>query len=233
VLPLLKSLKGQALDLFFPQHCLGCGKEGALICPQCLRSLPELSGPLCPKCGKPQPGGILCQDCIDRRHSIDGIRSPLKFEGLAREAVHQFKYRNLRSLAGQLATILHEFLLANPVPFDCIIPVPLHAKRLRERGYNQSALLARELNKHLNLPVITSCLIRKHYVLSQARTKSAWERRQNVKDAFECLDNRIRERQVLLIDDVATSGSTLDACAKSLKSKGAKSVWGLVLAREI
>jgi len=113
------------------------------------------------------------------------------------------------------------------------VPVPLHGKRLRERGYNQSSLLVRELGKVTNLPVEKDCLVRLRQAPPQARTQTVEERQSNVADAFACRDQRLRDKQVLLIDDVATSGATLDACATVLKAAGATSVWGLVLAREI
>ncbi len=113
------------------------------------------------------------------------------------------------------------------------MPVPLHRKRLRERGYNQSSLLARKLGKLTNLPVVDDYLIRQRYASPQARTATVDERHTNVADAFACRDQRLRDRQVLLIDDVATSGATLNACAAALKAAGAESVWALVLAREI
>ena len=111
--------------------------------------------------------------------------------------------------------------------------VPLHQKRLRERGYNQSGLLAGELGKRAKLPLIEDCLIRERPALPQARTQTAAERRSNVTEAFACRDNRVKDKQVLLIDDVATSGATLNACAVALKATGAASVWGLTIAREI
>jgi ComF family protein len=189
--------------------------------------------PICPKCGKPQPSGILCPGCVSRTANIDGIRSPLKFNGLAREAIHQFKYKNLRSLSRPLAALLNHYWQQEPVSAQVLVPVPLHPLRLRERGYNQSLLLAAELGKLLHLPVNSGSLVRTRYVLPQARTSSAEERRRNVKQAFACRNASLSGSRVLLIDDVATSGATLEACAVALKSAGAESVWGLVLAREI
>lgn len=150
-----------------------------------------------------------------------------------RQAIHQLKYRNLRVLAVPLAELLQEYVIANPVAAEVLVPVPLHPKRLRERGYNQSRLLAQELGKFIGLPVIDDCLIRQRHALPQARTASVEERRSNIADAFACHDHRLENKQVLLIDDVATSGATLDACAAALKTAGAASVWGLVMAREI
>jgi len=233
VLPQVAKLKGMALNLLFPKWCVGCGKEGDFICSSCRRSIPRIMPLLCPRCGKPQPSGILCPGCINWRAEIDGIRSPFQFDGIMRQAIHQLKYKNLRALVEPLAGLLNDYLITNPIPGEVLVPVPLHRKRLRERGYNQSSLLAKELGKLLNLPVVDDCLIRQQHAPPQARTSTIEERRNNVAGAFTCHDHRLRDKQVLLIDDVSTSGATLDACATALKANGATSVWGLVLAREI
>jgi len=132
-----------------------------------------------------------------------------------------------------LAVLLNDYLTTNPIPGEILVPVPLHGKRLRERGYNQSSLLAKELSKLTRLPVVNDSLIRHRFTPPQTRTTTVDERRSNVVNSFTCLDHRLRDKQVLLIDDVSTSGATLDACAVALKAAGATSVWGLVLAREI
>jgi len=233
VLPRVAKLKGIALDFLFPQWCIGCGAEGEFICSSCRCSLPRVMPPLCPRCGKPQSSGILCPACVGWQAKIDGIRSPFRFDGVMRQAIHQLKYRNLRALAEPLAKLLNDYLSINPVPGEVLVPVPLHQKRLRERGYNQSSLLAKELGKLTNLPVVDDCLIRQRHAPPQARSSTVEERRSNVAGAFVCRDHRLQDKQVLLIDDVSTSGATLDACAAALKAAGATSVWGLVLAREI
>ena len=189
--------------------------------------------PLCPKCGEPQPSGRLCPSCVSWRAKIDGIRSPFRFDGVMRQAIHQLKYVNLRALAVPLAKLLSNYLITNPMPGEVLVPVPLHRKRLRERGYDQSRLLAKELGKLINLPVVDGCLFRERYTPPQARTLTVVERRSNVAGAFTCHDHRLQDKQILLIDDVSTSGTTLDACAVALKAAGAVSVWGLVLAREV
>jgi len=189
--------------------------------------------PLCPKCGRPQASGILCPSCRQRQTEIDGIRSPFRFAEVIRKAIHQLKYRNLKAISPCLAELLADYLEANPLPGEAIVPVPLHPRRLRERGYNQSNLLARELGKLTNLPVIEDCLIRVREAQPQVRTATVEERRKNVTGAFICQNDEVSGKQIILIDDVCTSGATLESCALALKSKAATSVWGLTLAREI
>lgn len=132
-----------------------------------------------------------------------------------------------------MSEVLNSYLKEYPVPGQVLVPVPLHNKRMRERGYNQSALLARELGKLAGLPVADSCLVRTRLTPPQAKTANVTERRHNVDKAFACRTGEMLDKQVILIDDVSTSGSTLGACAAALKEAGAKSVWGLTLAREI
>ncbi|MBI4180858.1 MAG: ComF family protein [Chloroflexi bacterium] len=233
VLPQVVKLGGMALDILFPKRCVGCGREGDFICDSCRSSLTRVIPPLCPVCGKPQSSVILCSSCVREQARINGIRSPFRFDGVMRQAIHQLKYRNLRALAAPLAQLLNDYLMTNPVPGEVLVPVPLYRKRLRERGYNQSSLLARELGKLTSLPVVDDCLTRVRHTTPQARTASVGERKSNVANAFSCVDNRLRDKRILLIDDVSTSGATLDACAAGLKAGGAASVWALVLAREI
>ena len=221
------------VDSFFPRRCVGCGRLGGFLCPECLGKLPRLSPPLCPNCGRPQASGIVCPDCWQRQTEIDGIRSLFRFDEIIRKAIHQLKYRNLKAISPGLAELLADYLRSNPLPGEVLICVPLHSRRLRERGYNQSNLLARELGERIDLPVIDNCLIRVKQAQPQVRAVDVEERRRNVADAFVCRDERVSGRQIILVDDVCTSGATLESCAVALKNKGATSVWGLTLAREI
>jgi ComF family protein len=233
VLPQVTRLKEIALDLLFPRQCVGCGKEGNFICRSCRQGILPIEPPVCPRCGRPQPEAVLCPACINWQSAIDGIRSPLRFDGVIRDAIHEMKYHNLRALAPVLAEFLNDFLAFDPLPADVLVPVPLHPKRLQERGYNQSGLLAYSLSKLNSMPVIDDSLVRRKHTLPQAKTTSAAERRTNIAGAFTCRPGNLRNRRVMLIDDVSTSGATLDACALALKTAGAASVWGLVVAREI
>jgi ComF family protein len=164
---------------------------------------------------------------------IDGIRSPFRFDGAVRQAIHQLKYRNVKALAAPIAQMMGGFLVENPLPADVLVPVPLHRRRMRERGYNQAALLARELVKLGSMSLVEGVLVRLQDTPSQARSQSAEERQNNVARTFSCRGREFDGKRVLLIDDVCTSGATLDACARALKAADATSVWGLTLAREV
>jgi ComF family protein len=175
----------------------------------------------------------VCPSCWQRPTEIDGIRSPFRFDEVIRKAIHELKYRNLRAISPRLAELLADYLEKNPLPGDALLGVPLHPRRLRERGYNQSDLVAEELGKHIGLPVIEDCLVRVREAQPQVRAADVEERRRNVADAFVCSDESVSGKRIILIDDVCTSGATLESCAAALKNKGATSVWGLTLAMEI
>ena len=226
----IKSLSRSALDLLFPIYCAGCGQEGEVICPTCVDSLRRLEDPFCEICAQPGVDGT-CQWCYENPVKIDGIRAPYLFEGPVREAVHRLKYRGWRVAAPILGGLLASYFERQNLPGEILVPVPLHPRRLRSRGYNQSNLLAIEMGKLLDLPVDQSLLVRSEDSQPQVETRSRDDRRRNVANSFHA-PNSITSRAVLLVDDVSTTGSTLFACAAILKDAGASSVVGVVLARE-
>jgi len=150
-----------------------------------------------------------------------------------RKAIHQLKYQNLKAISPCLAELLADYLRSDSLPGEILVPVPLHPRRLKERGYNQSSLLAKELGKLTNFGVVEDCLVRIKEASPQVRAANVEERRKNVANAFVCRNDKLSGKQIILIDDVCTSGATLESCAIALKNKGALSVWGLTLAREI
>ncbi len=150
-----------------------------------------------------------------------------------KEAIHAFKYKNLKALAQPFSLLLADYLSASNLAVEAVVPVPLHPHRLRERGYNQSSLLARELGKLSGLPVVEGCLLRRRAAPPQARSSSLEARRRHVEGAFYCSDARLKGRRILLLDDVCTSGATRSSCARALRDVGSGQVWGLTLAREI
>ncbi len=227
---MLSRLTRSALDFVFPIHCAGCGREGGVICGQCVDGLERLTAPYCRVCANPGVNG-LCRWCGQSPPGFDSLRSPFRFEGPVKDAIHRLKYKGERASTGLLARLMAEYLEGNPVPADALVPTPLHPRRLRSRGYNQSALLARELGKRLSLPVREDLLIRVRNPRPQVETQSQQERRVNVADNFACRTDAAG-LTVLLIDDVATTGSTLSECATALKAAGAARVHALTLARE-
>jgi ComF family protein len=225
----VRQLPGAALDLLFPLNCVGCQREGKVLCSSCVAGLLELTPPYCLICAHPNAPAT-CDWCLESPPAFDGIRAPYRMEGAIKEAVHHLKYRGLKAAAPELAELLARYFAEHPVPGDVLIPVPLHPRRLRSRGYNQSALLAKELSKKLDLVMDQKLLARTRNTPPQV-SASRPERRDNVQDSFRC-SGSVDRRAVILVDDVATTGSTLSACAGALKAAGASSVWGLVLARE-
>ena len=193
-----------------------------------------MESPFCDICADPGIAGV-CRNCLQEAatssESINAIRTPFLMEGLLREGVHSFKYRNNRAAAPVLASLLANYLRDNPLPGNVLLPVPLHRKRLRERGYNQAALLASELGKRLDMPVSERILVRTRHASPQASSTSSAQRRANTEAAFICGDDA-SGMSVILVDDVCTTGATLRACAEALRESGAESVCALALARE-
>lgn len=233
MLSYLASVAGKTYDWLFPRRCVGCGREGGFLCSACQASLSPIEPPFCPRCGLPRPVSGFCPVCTGWETDIDGIRGALRFEGAARQMVYQLKYHNLRAIVPEMVELIIKVIPLNTIPGDIIVPVPLHPQRLRERGYNQSALIARELTRRTGLELGEECLIRNRNTPSQAHTRNVAERRDNVRGVFSCRNGRIKGRRVILVDDVATSGATLNAGAVVLKRAGALSVRGLTFAREV
>jgi ComF family protein len=204
-------------NLLFPTRCVGCGASGHWLCPACIDQILFFEPPW------PQ--------IVDEVLPLQDVRSAAHLWGPLRQAIHSFKYEGLRALAGILGEILYDCWDAAPWPVDIIVPVPLHPGRLRERGYNQSALLAKELSRHSGLPVVDGVLLRIMPTRPQVGL-DAVERAENVRDAFRCRNQSIGGLRVLVVDDVLTTGATLRACGQALLQGNARSVWGLTLAHD-
>jgi ComF family protein len=155
------------------------------------------------------------------------------FEGIVRQAVHEFKYRNVQAISGCMAGFMSRYFLENGLTGDLLVPVPLHDKRLRQRGYNQSQLLAADLARQVSMAVNPALVKRIRNTGPQARSASVYERRVNMENAFLCTSGEAAGRDIVVIDDVCTSGATLESCASALKKAGANRVLGFTLAREI
>jgi len=223
--------RSRFLDFLFPPRCVGCRRVGTWLCAECLGQVPRVEPPFCSRCGGVVEARGLCVRCRTSPLRIDCIRSAVYFEGVLREAVHQLKYKGRTVLAEPLGELMAAYLLQYPMPADVLVPVPLHPARLRGRGYNQAALLANEIGQRVGLVVDERTLIRRRATAPQVEL-NAEQRRQNVLDAFHCLGSRLVGERVLLIDDVCTTGATLEACAIALEEEGgARSVQAMTLAR--
>ena len=230
---LITKISQSVLDIFLPPSCFNCGSEGNWLCQSCYDQVAFITSDICSRCGTPTNNNSLaCEQCDNNPlHDIDGIRVASYFEdNPIRVGIHRLKYRNHKAVASSLSQILAEAYAKYQLTCDVVVPVPLHPSRYKERGYNQSELLTKPLGELLNLPVNTRTLHRTQKTKSQM-TLGANERRKNVANAFECTDSQLSSLSVLLIDDVCTTGSTLDSCAVALKETGVKSVWGLTLAK--
>ena len=229
--PLFRRWGRLALDLLFPPRCAVCGAMGAFLCPACLSSMPRALPPRCPVCWRPGRFTPACESCREQPPAFRALRAPYLMAGAARDAVHALKYSHFSALAEDMGRLMGEFAARENLAADLAVLVPLHGRRRRSRGYNQSALLARAVGGALGLPVNEGALVRRRDGPRQAGAASAEERRRNVEGAFLGRGG-LEGSRVLLIDDVTTTGATLDSCARALREAGAASVCCLAFARE-
>ena len=161
------------------------------------------------------------------------IRSAFRFEGVIRSAVHELKYRNVRALAPMLADFVTPLLQDIEFHPELVLPVPMHRSRLRKRGYNQAALLAESVADTLELPLYTGVLTRIKAGSSQINSGSGEARWRNVEGAYLCTNGIVSDKRVLLVDDVCTTGATIEACGSALRAAGATEVVAVTVAREV
>lgn len=233
VLP--KQAMQKLLDLLYPPRCAGCQRNGHVLCPSCLAQIPLLTS-ICQRCSAPLSPGSICSYCQSAPLKLSGLRAVSAYQEPLRSYIHAFKYDGNTRLAQPLGMLLVQAYHATGIRADGIVPVPLHSERYRQRGYNHAALLARVYATQTNQPLFENMLIRHRATLSQVGLKP-WEREQNVQGAFSCApafaSGQLRGRAILLIDDVSTTSSTLEACAAPLFAAGAAAVHALVLARPV
>jgi len=191
-----------------------------------------MADPICDVCGLPQAHFGLCDRCQQNRPSFKMLRSWAVFEDPVQEALHQLKYRRNVGLGEALATQMSMFVVQLGWPVDAIVPIPLGKKRLKERGYNQVAMVAKPLSLRLGIDYRPAALVRARETRSQVGL-SATERKQNVLNAFQADKNRVDGRTVLLMDDVSTTGATLSSAAEALSASGAKEVYAITIARAL
>jgi competence protein ComFC len=227
------------LDMLFPIKCLGCQTEKEWFCGTCHKKIKIREQQLCPLCEKKiTPDGRVCFSCKKETFLAGMLVATSYQDPMVSKMVHLFKYRFIKDLSEPLSEIILKAMQSCELPLpEIIIPIPLHPKRLRWRGFNQSALLAENISKKLlpNSEIRTDdkVLIRKRHTSPQMRIKNHSLRNQNIFDAFAVVDSsKIKDRRILLVDDIATTGSTIFECARVLKNAGAKEVFAVVIARQ-
>jgi ComF family protein len=218
------------VDLVLPPRCGGCHLAGSWLCDSCRRRIRRLEEPLCRRCGAELESARAGCGCRARFRSLTRLRSAVAYEGPVEAAVHRFKYQGWRRLAGPLAQLLAERLVIEGLAAGTVVPVPLHPDRHRQRGFNQAELLARELQQRLALREAPGRLVRIRPTIPQVGNDRLhrWE---NVRDAFAWRGPALEGRPLMVLDDVATTGATLEACASALKAAGAGHVTGVTVAR--
>ncbi len=234
-------------NIFLPCYCIKCGErliteENVYYCPRCWSNLSHTERPFCSICGLQHPTAIgfgtrsnfPCAECRKNPNKyVEYIQSPLQYKEFTREAILLFKFKKEKGLAKPFGEILRNWISEemSQMKFDLIIPVPLHLFRLKRRGFNQSYLLAKEVLPCFPNAELSETLTRIKPTRSQS-TLSPNERKENIKNAFEVKEPElVKNKKILLIDDLVTSGATVTECAKTLKKHGAYSIHVLSLAR--
>jgi ComF family protein len=233
-------LRGIA-DIVYPRRCAGCRGDVAdapgHVCPDCMLGLTVVEPPYCGRCGDPAEGRIehayTCAWCLSVKPAFERARSAVRYRGAIQPILHEFKYGRGTHLGRDLGALLEPCVRAHfrDAEIDVVSSVPLHATKERERSYNQSAILARDLARRLGKPLARRAAVRVRPTATQTHLTAA-ERRANMRGAFEARSPEwIEGRRILLVDDVMTTGATVDECSRALMAGGAAAVHVVTVAR--
>jgi len=234
------------LDFIYPPRCLVCKKliENNLgLCEDCFKEIKIIENPYCQKCGMPlEPAEVfrtaetpLCVDCRGHRRIFVFARAIGRYEGVLRECIHLLKYKGKKVILRAVDRLIENYFegLFPVEKISFVVPVPLHKKRLRERGFNQAELIAKLISSRYGISLLSDVLQKVVYTSAQV-TLNREERIKNVKDAFAVANNNwIYKSTVLLVDDVYTTGATIVECARVLKNAGAREVYAFTLAHDV
>ena len=229
--------------IVYPKTCLSCREKLAekaddgFLCSQCRGKIRKNLPPFCVSCGRQlDKRGFAkntCPACQKANLSFDRAYSPCAYEGVVRELIHKFKYNGREHLGEPLSRLMSEFVREYNLPIDyvdCIVPIPLHKTRLREREFNQSEILSRHLAQEFNKELVDNCIERYRHTRTQTELETH-QRVSNVKNSFRVVDPQaIKDKNILLVDDVLTTGATSSEAAQALKNAGANIVLVLTIA---
>jgi competence protein ComFC len=221
-----------ALDWLFPPNCGGCNKPGDRWCSNCRENVLPIKPPICELCGQTSEGDKYCRRCLKNPPNLTAVRSWAAFAGPIRNVIHRIKYQRDLGLAEMISRQLGSYLFELGWDMDIIVPVPLSKQRYKERGYNQSALLARPIAWRCGISYRPNALRRTRDTSSQVGL-DVFHRQVNVADAFVASRRHIQGKKILLVDDVATSGATMNACADACWKERAQRIYGLTVARAV
>lgn len=217
-------------ELIFPRFCVGCNQEGTWLCSNCFQKIVTVSSQVCSGCGRLNSQGKYCLKCRKGKH-LKGIISAVYFEeGPTKEIIHNFKYNSVLEFGPIFGKIMAEKLAGIPKKNLVLTFVPLHSKRLAQRGYNQAEILAKVVSSQSKIPYLD--LLKKIRKTKRQVGLLGKYRRRNLSGVFKsiCKDS-IKGKKIIIVDDIVTTGTTLNECARILKEADAKEVWGLVAAR--
>jgi len=234
------SVKDFLLDLIFPKECLSCKQSGTYLCQSCFKKIEFNIKKYCPLCKKDLENINICKNCQEKTY-LDNIWVSANYNNqILQDLIHCYKYQFIEELSSILSGIMIKYILDNNIFINenitqentIIIDIPLHKKRYLKRGFNQSDLLARDISNHFSIDKF-NLLKRKKNTVSQINLKRS-ERQENIKDAFVINSNNISSnKKIIIIDDVITTGSTLNECAKVLAGQGFAEIYGLVIAQRM
>lgn len=226
-----KTAVASLTDLFFPPVCANCRKVGSLFCDGCYNQLQWVEEPICRCCGQAASAtDTLCQRCSHNSLAISQIRAAVLFAEPVSNVIHKMKYSGLFGLAAPLGDLMVKAWNQWGIPIDIVAPIPLHPDREKKRGYNQSLLLAKRFGERLGIKIEANAIQRTRFTTPQVGLNAS-ERLANVNGAFSVFPEEFIDKDVLLIDDVCTTGATMIAAAQALMTAGASSVSGYCVAR--
>jgi len=238
---ILQKTKEVILDTLFPISCISCNKTNDWLCSTCLNKIPLKSEQVCPYCEKAiTPNGYTCFECKEK-YSLNGLLVTSSYQDKTiSKAIHLYKYRFIEDLSCALGDIILRSIQNSDLPLpDMIIPIPLHKRRLRWRGFNQSELLAKYVSEKITpgfpIALENNLLERFRFTHPQMEIKNNFARKKNIENAFKIPKDKlklVKNKRILLVDDVTTTGATIFECAKTLKKSGASEVFGVVVARQ-
>jgi competence protein ComFC len=228
------------IDLLFPIACLGCQKSGYYICPQCSQKIERYSNKNCPFCNIFSEKGKVCQKC-QKKYFLDQLLIfSLYSDPLIKRAIYLLKYSSVyllgRDFAQFLAKIIQENFTSSCLSKSLIIPVPMHFKKQRKRGFNQTEIIGKYLSLITGIPLVNDLLEKNKNTLPQMKFRNKEERIANLQNVFsvnkKIINPKILKKRIIIIDDVVTTGTTLSNCALILKKAGFQKITGLALARQ-